>query len=89
MSRLTMVRRRDGTDRMMMKAYNRSSTGWNETKTMKEDKGSTEARSYRNNPMTTIFMCTNISHVGWGTHGTNKITKITGITDEPRSNTIK
>ena len=30
-----------------------------------------------------------ISHAGWGTHGTNKITKVTRITDEPRSNTIK
>ena len=27
--------------------------------------------------------------MGWGTHGTNKITKVTGNTDEPRSNTIK
>ena len=48
-----------------------------------------KTRSYRNNPMTTISMCNDISHLGWGTHGANKITKVTIITDEQRSNTIK
>jgi hypothetical protein len=38
--------------------------------------------------MTTVFMCTDISHVGWGTHGTSKI-KVIGKTDELRLNTTK
>jgi len=48
-----------------------------------------EKRSYRNNPMTIISMCTYISRVGWDTHGTNTITKDTGTIDKPRLNTIK
>ena len=39
--------------------------------------------------MTTVSVCTNISHAEWGTHGTNKITKFKGITDKPRSNPVK
>ena len=76
----------------LMKAYNGSSTGWNETKTRKEGKGSNrqmETGSYRNNPTPTSFMSNNISYVGRDTHVINMITKSTVTTDEPRSSTIK
>ena len=89
---MAITRMRDGASRAMMKAYNESSRGWNKTHTRKEDKRSNiqlATRSYSNNPMTTRSICTGLSHVGSGTHGTKKITNITGIPDTPRSNTIK
>ena len=84
-SKTTMTRRRDGASRTMMRGYNGNSRGWNETATRKKR---TKKMSYRNTTMTTIFVCTKISHLRWDTHGTNKITKVTGITNKPRSTTI-
>ena len=48
-----------------------------------------ENRSHHNNPMIAISVCTDISHVGWSTPGTNMITKVTGITDKLQWNTTK
>ena len=84
-SRPMMAKRRDRAIGIMAKRYNWNSTGWNERATRKKSRWGhtkTQKRSYRDNPVTTIFMYTNISHIGWGIDGTNKLTKVTDDADK-------